>query len=571
MMRRIFFPMAVLALASIAPGAESKFIAGFSPRPAGSITFNKDIAPIIYANCAGCHRPGQVAPFVLLDYADVQKRAQLVAELVGKRAMPPWQPEPGYGEFEGERRLTTNQIGLIQQWVAEGAVEGNPAELPPKPVWVDGWELGKPDLILRPAQSYTLAADGRDVYRNFVIPVPITNNFYVRALEFHANSRALHHAFMFLDRMKQSRPLEGKDGAPGFGGMDLPSAVAMPQGHLLSWQPGRRAYQPRPEFAWTLPKGADFIVQAHMNPTGKPETIQPEIGLYFTPQPPTRSFYKIGLMSMTIDIPPGQENYVVEDSYKLPVDATVFSVNPHAHYLGKELQGYATLPDGTRKWLLLIKNWDFYWQGDYRLKEPLALPKGTTLAMHYTFDNSDGNPRNPSHPPRRVTSGINTTNEMAEFWIQVSAAPQDMSVLAADFQVKAMTSVLQSYEYRLRLDPNDANAHARYGMTRLIQGSTNDAVAHLEAAVKIDTTLDEPHYYLGLIYRARGQIQAARRELEKTVALNTNAYRAYGTLGFMAAQEQKKDEAIEYFRHALAINPDDALARNSIEQLRKMK
>lgn len=572
-MRWIFLlVMAWGALTLVPAGAQTSTLpAGYRPRPAGSITFTRDIAPIVFANCTACHRPGQIGPFPLIDYQDLAKRSKLIAELVGKRLMPPWPPEPGYGEFENERRLSTDQVGLIQQWVAEGFPEGKPGDLPPKPVWKDEWELGPPDLILKPSEAYELPADGRDVYRNLVIPIPLTNAHYIRAVEFHPSNRAVHHVFMFLDKTTQSRQRDARDPGPGFGGMDLPPTAAMPQGHFLTWQPGRRAYKVRDGFAWTLPAGADFVIQIHANPTGKPEFLQPEIGFYFTTQPPTNSLYKIGLMSTAIDIPAGQSNYVVEDSYTLPVDATVYAVNPHAHYLGKELQGYATLPDGSRKWLLRINNWDFYWQGDYRLKEPLALPKGTVLTMHYLYDNSENNPRNPSHPPKRVRSGVQATDEMAEFWIQVSPRPADLPVLAIDFQKKAIKNVIESHLRRLEIDPDDAGAHSQLGVIRLVQGATNEAILHFEAALKSDSNSEDPHYYLGVIYRAQGRRADAVRELEMVVKLNPNAGKAYGTLGFIAAEDGRKEEAIRFFERALAINSDDTLARQALDQLHRNK
>src|SRR5262249_14457807 len=154
---------------------------GYVPRAKGSLTFNKDIAPLVLKNCAPCHRAGQAAPFDLLTYEDVKKHAKDVARVTASRYMPPWLLEPGLGEFLGERRLTADQIGVMQQWLEEGAIEGAASSRPPAPQWTEGWLIGKPDLVITMPKPYSLPAEGRDVYRNFVIPIPVDGRKYVRA------------------------------------------------------------------------------------------------------------------------------------------------------------------------------------------------------------------------------------------------------------------------------------------------------------------------------------------------------------------------------------------------------
>ena len=196
-------------------GAASTYV----PRPHGTLTFSKDVAPIVFQNCAPCHRPGQSAPFALLSYSDVNKRAKQIGEVTARRYMPPWLPEPGYGEFADVRRLTTDQLGVIQQWLAEGGIEGKPEDLPPTPKWAEGWQLGEPDLVVRLPQPYTLAAEGKDVYRNLVIPIPVPERRYVKAVEFQpGDSKVIHHAFINVDRTLESRRLAQKETPPGYPG-----------------------------------------------------------------------------------------------------------------------------------------------------------------------------------------------------------------------------------------------------------------------------------------------------------------------------------------------------------------
>ncbi|HVY69355.1 MAG TPA: ascorbate-dependent monooxygenase, partial [Verrucomicrobiae bacterium] len=285
------------------------------------LTFNKDVAPIVFARCSRCHRPGESGPFNLLTYADVKKHADQIVEVTAKRYMPPWLPEPGYGDFANSRRLSDAEVTVFRDWVAAGAVEGNAADLPPMPAWTEGWQLGKPDLVLKAAAPFHLPSEGRDVYRNLIVPTSLPGRRHVRAFEFHpGNSKVVHHAFVKMDPTRQSRRLEGKDGEPGFPGMSVPDSVIMPDGQFMGWQPGRLPAENPLGLAWNLEPGADLVLQLHLRLTGKPETVQPEVGLYFTDLPPQRTCYKFLLTSLVLDIPPGQADYTVQDDFTLPVD-----------------------------------------------------------------------------------------------------------------------------------------------------------------------------------------------------------------------------------------------------------
>ncbi len=381
--------------------------------PRTAVTFTRDVAPLLFRHCASCHRPGEAGPFPLLTYDDARRRAGVIAEVVRRRYMPPWKPAPGYGRFQGERGLTAAEIETIRRWAEGGAPEGNPADLPSLPRFPEGWRLGPPDLVVRMPQPFAVAADGEDVYQCFVLPLGLDRERFLRAFEFQPGNRRLaHHAILFADpsgvarRKGASYPCFG---APGF----------LPARGLGGWSPGMPPVTLPSGAELTLPKGSDLVLQMHFHPTGRIEQEQSSVALYFSDRPPTRRLVDVPLGSNAIDIPAGERAYVVRDRFTLPVDVEVAGVIPHAHFLCKDMKGYAVLPGGARKWLLWIPDWDFNWQDQYRYETPVRLPAGTRVEMEFTYDNSSANPRNPNQPPRRVVWGPESTDEMAGLHLQV--------------------------------------------------------------------------------------------------------------------------------------------------------
>jgi Tetratricopeptide repeat len=534
------------------------------------LSFTKDIAPIVFDHCADCHRPGQSAPFSLLTYEDVRKRAKQIAEVVGKRLMPPWLPEHGHGDFVGDRSLTSEQIVVIREWVAEGASEGSASDLPALPKWNEGWRLGTPDLVVQMPQPYTLPAEGKDVYRNFVFSIPVSARKFVKGVEFvPGNSKVVHHAFITVDSTQFSRNL-AKGKPPGFDGMLLPDTVVMPGGQFLGWQPGKMPSFAPDGLAWILETNTDLVLQLHMHPSGKPEIVQPSIAFYFTSQPPTNTAFRINLNPLIIDIPAGAKDHAIHDEYVLPVDVDLIGISPHAHYLGKRLEGSAAFPDGTRKDLILIPDWDFNWQGDYRYVTPVFLPKGTTLSMRFSYDNSPQNPRNPNQPPKRVKYGLQTTDEMGELWFQVLPRnPRDRMALGQDFYKHLAQRTLDYNEHVLKENPRDAEAHTRAGRARLYFGDVRAALDHYNAAVQANPNYDRAWYELGFIYMRQNQLEGAQKAFENVVRLNPEDYEAQGNLGMIFMQKGDVRHAEAYLRAALKINPNDALARENLERVLK--
>ena len=274
------------------------------------ITFNRDIAPIVFRTCAACHHPGGAGPFSLLTYEEVKEQGRQIAAVTRTGFMPPWLPEPGNLKFTDELRLSDQEIMLIQEWVQQGGVEGAPSDLPARPEFAEGWELGKPDLVLTARKPFILPASGTDQYWNFILPVPISQTRWLKSIEIRpGQKRLVHHANVLVDRTQASR---GREKAPGsgFAGMEirLESEVFDPDSHFLFWKPGTIPYVEPAGMALRLDKGTDLVLNMHLQPSGKSEVILPSIGLYFTSQPAT--MYPMLLQiehDAALDIPPGRE------------------------------------------------------------------------------------------------------------------------------------------------------------------------------------------------------------------------------------------------------------------------
>ena len=555
------------------PAAVTAVPARQAPLPQ-AVTFSKDIAPILFDRCAQCHHPGGPAPFSVLAYATVRQRATQIAAVTARRFMPPWKAESESGEFVGQKRLTDREIALIQRWVEAGAAEGDPRDIPAPPRLTEGGMLGQPDLIVPFPDSYVLQAAGTDVFRIFVLRLPITTARYVRGLEFHpGNSNVVHHANIRLDRTPASRQRDADDPAPGYDGL-LARSAGYPDGHFLGWTPGQVVPLVEPEFAWRLEPNTDLVIQLHMQPSGKPEAVRPSIGLFFaresTRPAGTRMPAIVRLGYQGIDIPAGDAAYVIKDSYVLPVDVDVLAVQPHAHYRAREIQGFATLPDGTRKWLIHISDWDFRWQHVYRLVTPARLPKGTVVAMQFTYDNSDANVRNPERPPTRVRWGQRSRDEMGDLWLQVlTADTRDLATLTRDVRRKMAAEDTVGYEAVIDVYPNDADLHDDVAVIYLELGKTDAAVVHFQASLRLRPGSAAAHFNLGTALAVAGRVEPAIAALRRALEIRPDYSSAHNNLGNVLAVRGDVDEAILHLREALRLDPDNAEARVSLERALK--
>lgn len=396
------------------------------------VTYTRDIAPILQANCMNCHREGEVAPFALTSYDDAAKRAALLAEVVDSRLMPPWRPEPGFGHLLGERRLTDSQIALFQTWLAAGTPAGNPADLPVPPKFVDGWQLGEPDLVVKMPESFDVPADGRDVFRNFVIPLDVSEDKLVAAVEFRpGNHRVVHHALYFLDVSGQARKKDEAD--PGLGYSTFGGPGFLPSGALGGWAPGQVSHPLPDGMGRLLRKGSDLVLQIHYHPSGKSERDQSTIGIHFVKRPSDKIVAGLIVADRNLYIPAGEARHAMNGSYTLPADVTLVGLAPHMHLLGREMKATATRPDGTTEPLIWIRDWNFNWQDQYLFAQPMRLPKGTRLDVEAYYDNSAANPLNPNSPPQPVTWGEQTTDEMFIcFFLAMADTPRELVPLIMD-------------------------------------------------------------------------------------------------------------------------------------------
>jgi hypothetical protein len=363
--------------------------------------------------------------------------------------------------------------------------------------------------------------------------------------------------------------LDGKDGQPGFGGIHTPKGTESPITYA-SWQPGKAPRFYADDLAWAMETNTDLILQMHLQPIGKVESIVPEVAFYFTDKPGTAVAFKIPLNSYTIEIPAGVSNYVATDSFVLPIDVELRAVLPHAHYLCRKMKGYAELPNGTRQWLMAINEWDFNWQGDYQFITPLQLPKGTKLVMEYTYDNSANNPRNPNNPPKLVRYGSNSSDEMGELWLQViMKTQQDLMTLQHALQPRVLKDSILTSEMFLRQNPRDAKAHTDIASALLMLGRGQEALPRLRMALEIDPNYDEAHYFTGVAYRTMRQLEGARREFEKALESNPKHARAHGNLALVLTEQGDLSGAEQQFELALQLNPQDEIARDMLARIRK--
>lgn len=592
------------------------------PAPEGTPTFARDIAPIIHASCTPCHRPGQAAPFPLLGYDDVHRRRHKILEVTRERRMPPWLPT--HGDFVGDRRLPDTSIALFQAWVEAGALRGDPGVEPPPPLFVEGWQLGQPDLVLTVRQPIQVPAAGAEVFRNYVIPAGVDAVRFVAAVEVRPGNAAAHHAVLAVDATGRARQLDAADPEPGFPGMAMGGARP-PDGNFLGWTPGKVARRCPDGMAWRLSPGDDLVLQLHLTPTGKPETLQPAIALYFTTVPPRVVTYPLCMFAPQIDLPAGASDVVVGDHFVVPVPVTVHSVYPHAHYLCRRMAAWATLPGGKRHDLFAIDRWDFDWQDDYTFREPIPLPAGTRIEFAYHYDNSAANPSNPSQPPRHVQLGDRSTDEMANLTLQLTTVDLEARRVLGEAGIRRdldkrgydaallieLASMLRetgrheealrairtvcdreprnaaarcelgnclaaagrqdeaerAYMDCLKLDPNQNTARVQLGNILLRSGRALPAIALYDTALLSNPDMPALHNNLATACMAAGQLDRAEHHFRRTVALDQSFFQAWLNLGRVLASTGRSEEARDALLRAKELRPDDPRAQQALQQL----
>lgn len=408
-------------------------------------TFSKDVAPIFYKRCVGCHRPNDIAPMSLLDYKSARPWAKSIREAVLSRKMPPWFADPQYGHFSNDARLDADEIGIVQAWADGGAQEGNPKDLPAAPKFVEGWQQGQPDVVIDIGEDHVVTP-GEDSYDHFQVQTNFKEGKWIRAAEIRpGNRQVVHHAHVLLvaddlrkmevastknspalgkylevegklTRIKKDAPVVNDACASGM--PDLPFLTGFQEGALASFLPGRPPdVFPAGTAKW-IPAGAklEFVIH-YARISGKPQKDRTSIGLYVLPGPPEQTLRRMDLRNFFMQIPAGSPNHEVKRCYTFEKDKLLLSFTPHMHYRGKDATYEVIHPDGRREILLRVPRYDFNWQLVYRLREPVLIEKGSRMIVTIHYDNSPNNKANPD-PAQTVRWGDKSEEEMMTSWIE---------------------------------------------------------------------------------------------------------------------------------------------------------
>lgn len=411
--------------------------------PTGPVTFHKDVEPILQASCQSCHRPGQIGPFSLLDYESARPWAKSIRTEVLEGSMPPWHADPAHGEWKNANVLTETQRDTIVAWVDQGARAGNPADAPEPIVFPDGgWALGIPDLVWRPAEPYTVGAEILDEYRCYVIPAGAAEDIWMIGNETLVdNPQVVHHIMAFMDTSGKARELDAADPKPGFEcGMSSGANFGL-DSFIGGWAPGNVPPELEEGTAFRVAEGTDIVMQVHYhNTTGEDQTDQSAMGVYLARET-VRKEPTIGISgAFGLNIPAGDPNAEHIGKWRSRKDITLSGLTPHMHYLGKDMTVTAIYPDGTEEILLKVPNYDFNWQMNYEFVEPKKIPADTIIQMVSHHDNSADNPANPTNPPKDVTWGEETDQEMAHVFLAYTEDDQDLNIQPKDPSEIAFTS-----------------------------------------------------------------------------------------------------------------------------------
>lgn len=375
------------------------------------VTFTRDIAPILQANCQECHHPGGIGPFSLVAYEHAKVMAGAIRNATQQRIMPPWKAAPDYGEFANERRLTEEQIQTIGAWVEAGTPEGDPKDLPPPRQFADGWRLGTPDLVLEPDKPFWVRPTGSDFFHEFVLPLHSDEDVWVTAMEVLPGSPSVvHHVGLVVDPRGKSVALDQKSPGPGYPGDN--GVGFTPAIQIDFWTPGGTPRFLPPGTAWKIPAKARLVMDIHYSPDGQRREDRTRIGLYLAKGPIDKRVRFASIGNTDFKIPAGAKRHRVHGFGKIPLDISVLSLWPHMHWLGREAKATATLPGGIAVPMVWVPDYDFHWQMVYVYKEPLKIPRNARIELDAYYDNSAENPHNPNRPPRTVSAGARTRDEM---------------------------------------------------------------------------------------------------------------------------------------------------------------
>jgi peroxiredoxin len=371
-----------------------------APKKAATVTYTKDVSPIVQRHCQECHRPGQIGPMPLLTYEDVSSWAQMIREVVEERRMPPWHADPKHGKFRNDRSLPADDRATLLSWIDQGCPRGTEKETPPR-AFAEGWTIGKPDAVFTMTKEFTVPARAPKTgipYKYFVVPTNFKDDVWVQAVEAKPGNRAVvHHIIVYV-----VGPDKKRTGEPGDG---------IGNGLLVAHAPGDLALVFPPGSAKKIPKGSLLAFQMHYTPNGSEQTDRSSVALVFAKDPPQHEIKTRAIAQQLLLIPPGAESHKTFVAATFKRDTLLLSLFPHMHLRGKSFEYQVVYPDGKREVLLSVPRYDFGWQTNYFLEKPLHLPAGTKIECTAAFDNSKGNPNNPD-PSRWVHWGEQTWDEM---------------------------------------------------------------------------------------------------------------------------------------------------------------
>lgn len=397
-----------------APAFGCLVMPGEAPPARAKVNYAEHIAGILQDHCVDCHRPGEVAPFSLQGYANAKKWAPMINLVTEKKQMPPWKAVAGHGEFMDENRLTETELATLKNWKEAGCPEGDQKKAPKPRTYSGAWALGQPDIEMMPKADFQLGAEGSDEYRNFVVHKNTSGaDQWVTAMDVRpGNRQVVHHVIAFIDTTgtAEKKEAQNKDGRPGYDTFGGPGFI--PSGSLGGWAPGLRPRKTHGDTAFRVPNNASIVMQVHYHRNGKQETDRTKLGIYLAKETPKQELRLRWLANPMFRLAPGDKEAKVKLDFRTPVDITVHGVMPHMHLLGRSMKAQVRFPDGKVEPLIFIEDWDFNWQMAYVLKEPMRLPAGSTIMVEGVYDNSAENPRNPNNPPKPVTWGEQTTDEM---------------------------------------------------------------------------------------------------------------------------------------------------------------
>jgi Copper type II ascorbate-dependent monooxygenase, C-terminal domain len=387
---------------------------------ASAPTFSKDVAPILYKNCATCHRPDEPAPMSLLTYKDARPWAKSIRQYVSSGLMPPWHATQPHGVFLNDRRLSEADKNTLISWVDAGAPEGNPSDLPPMPKFVDGWQIGKPDLVLTMSKPFHVPAKGTIDYQFFPVATHFTEDKWVQAMEIRPGVRSVvHHVIVYMKEPQGTPMVSGfKPVLPVMparyrqnGGAEEKQQQQGPGVFLAGTAPGAPPMVFQPGKAIRIPAGSTLIFQMHYTANGKEAEDQTSLGLIFAKEPPEREIHASAFLNPLFTLPAGSSDTAVDSAIEFTEDSHITSLIPHTHLRGKSWEYRLIYPDGHSQVVLDVPHYDFNWQTWYTFAKPLAVPKGSRLEATAHYDNSVNNPSNPD-PKVDVHWGDQTWNEM---------------------------------------------------------------------------------------------------------------------------------------------------------------